>query len=407
MAAHAARAIGSQPRREIRAAGNSAALRTLADLVERGASPSAVADAFAAAAGDLVAFGVEPAMTAAIRQGLTRGDWEEAAASFGDAFDGKAAFYLGPMRCREGRKLGTGLLLLRRDEAGRAVARQIERNLASLGARLFGTPCRFRGRRMEFYRVLLAAGGATDPADPPIALFAPFYLGGWSDRARQIERRRTLLFGDVVWARFAGATVPAARSRLLLDGRPPLFLDVAGTADCRRGVALWLALHELLHANGPLPLFGAPVRKLELGCECWAMEEMRVDMTAWLLLHELGDLFGPAANLAADIILADRLLRLASMPAAAAARDSSRRVQREQGDLWRGALLCHGALREAGNGGGLAICRERAYAAIHDVVRRVYAVEDAARADPERGRRLFPREMSEVRSALLAAAERA
>lgn len=243
-----------------------------------------------------------------VRAAYRTGEWDDAVAHFGAARGGPDLVYLGPMRANEHGATAPGLLVGTRDPAGAAVFEQIAAAAEELGERLFGTVCEFHGRVVEFYDIDLVAGPLRTARPAPIALFAPFYLGGWTDTDRQLAHRRTIMFGNVVASRFAAATRPAAAlGTVLVDGRPPAVLD-AGEAALRQAIAGWLCLHELMHGSGPAPFFAPWTGKAQLGDAYGVIEEVRVDMTAFLAAGMLDAGYG---RLVQEMILLERLLRSA------------------------------------------------------------------------------------------------
>ncbi|HEY5948567.1 MAG TPA: hypothetical protein VIV40_23910 [Kofleriaceae bacterium] len=356
--------------------------RQLRRQLATGAKPFALRTALDAIAHDLVALGVEPRLVEAVGRGLEVGAWDDAVHAFSSAVDAPAGFYLGPMRAAEGEPLATGLLLLRRTRGAADLVTRIESLASPLGARLFGFPLRDHGRHVELYDALCADGPFAAGRGKYIALFTPFYLGGWRDGARQTNARRTILFHDVVRRRFDVRTRCFA-SRLVLDGGVPAY-GTAPDEALDAAITLWLTLHELVHGSGPLPLFGAPVGKIPLGAAYGGVEEFRVDATVWLLLDTCADLVGASATLARDIVLGERLTRAArgSLDAGPSLRND---FDAEHGALWL-ALLHRGGAARLDAAGRLSVDCAAAAAILREVLAELYAVEDeVATGDPEIG----------------------
>ncbi|WP_438026974.1 hypothetical protein [Sorangium sp. So ce233] len=383
--------------------GLSAGWQRLLSAVDAGDDGS-LPDAFSSVTGDLERLGVPAELARGVRAGLARGAWDDAVDAFGRCRDRDVGFYLGPMRAIEGAPLSTGLLLLERHPAASEVAALVERAAVEIGDRVFGFPCDFHGRHVEYYDVVLAAGPFAAARARYIALFTPFYLGGFSDLPRQQLLRRSVLFHNFARARFAHMTRPAAERHLRLGGALPRFLGAA-EPEIDRAIALWLSLHELIHGSGPLPLFQTAVDKLGLGMTYAGIEEARVDMTVWLLLERCSDLWGELGGITQDIILAERVLRsarrgLRGHPDGGAVRSDS---DSEAGAIWLSLLL-----RRAGatptEAGLLDVDPSRVRSAIRAFLDDVYEREGDAASAPSRGEEILTTFADRVRAELFGGA---
>ncbi|PZQ45585.1 MAG: hypothetical protein DI551_06900 [Micavibrio aeruginosavorus] len=255
----------------------------------------------------LLSFGVRDTVINAIEKGCRHQDWKEAIIAFSNSYHDDVCFYAGPMTPNERLDYKNGLILLKKSDLSQPINDKIHKNMSSIGLRLFGSPCDFGGRRVELYNVISSAGSMVQKT-PPIALFTPFYLKGWKELGDQNLQRRTILFHSAVKDRFLTKTYPKAKQRFKMDDK--IFdLDEIDNDQLNEAIALWLLLHEMMHASGPLPLFGAKVQKLPLGKLYGAIEEARVDMSVWTILHHCEDILGKSAQTAKYIILMERLFR--------------------------------------------------------------------------------------------------
>lgn len=309
-----------------------------------------VAAALAPLRADLARLGVPDDAVERIHTALESGVWEPAVEGFCRQRGLPFNFYVGPMRAMEDEPLALGMLLLRRSDAANAIVKRVEAMAATLGRRTFGFPCSVASRNIELYDVVLGAGPFMAAEGRYAALFAPAYLGVSWPPAQHGLHRRSVLLGNLFRARFDALTRPTASKCLAIDGAPPAFVG-ASDEDIDEAIALWLTMHEMLHASGPLPLFGAAVRKIPLGLAYAGVEEMRADMTTWLMLHVASSGLPECSTIARDIILAERLVRsprcalLPTSPPFELRRD----VDGEHGALWLAALLGCGALTVRGD----------------------------------------------------------
>jgi hypothetical protein len=273
----------------------------------------------------------------------------------------------------------------------------VEGIAGALGRRVFGFPCNFLGRGVEFYDRVHAEGPFARAGVRYGAVFAPAYLGERFAPRRHALLRRSILLHDVFLARFVASTLPVASARLTIDGEPASFVD-AGAEEVDEALALWLCLHEMVHASGPLPLFGARVRKLPLGRAYAAAEEMRADMTAWLMLHTQAQLMPRSATIARDIIMAERLLRSARCGLVGREdRDLTEEVDVEHGALWLGALGEGGGLTQDSSL-GLCVDSRRAATVLRELLDELYGVEAMAATDEERGQAILAQHASSLRA---------
>lgn len=321
-----------------------AAWSELVNLVEGGARGETLVSGLLPLRDELHRLDVPDPLVESIVTGLRTGQWNEAVLQLGLARGARTLFYLGPLRTRENEETSLGLLLGALAPEGPALVNEVEDLATPLGHALFGFPCHFWGRQVELYDLALAAGGFARRGAGAIALFVPFYLGGWVDDPRLLEARRTIFMVNLVSERFRQLALPLG-SEISLDGQP--LVDEAESAGLRSAFGTWLALHELLHGSGPLPFFKAPSPKLALGLEFGALEEFRVDASFWLCLAIAEDVLGARADLARRVLLADRLLRSARLGVARyGPRAGIRRsVDGEHGALWWSLLRSAGRLR--------------------------------------------------------------
>ncbi|MBC8953997.1 hypothetical protein [Xenorhabdus sp. PB62.4] len=248
------------------------------------------------------------ALNLGILKGLGSNSWDDAVAEFGQRRDAKNFIFVGPMRAMERKPASPGLLAACSTPNVKYLVDLIENNLDALGSRLFGTSLDLHGRHIEFYDIGLIEGPFRHGLGQYIALFSPFYFSGWSDTARQINYRRSILFHNIIKIRFKNLTSPLLKKHFMVNGASSILENIS-EEQLDQSLALWLTLHELLHGAGPIPLFGASVKKIPLGLEYAGIEEFRVDMSVWLLLELCKDLFGELVPITQELILAERLLR--------------------------------------------------------------------------------------------------
>ncbi|MFG3343515.1 hypothetical protein ACGF1Z_00440 [Streptomyces sp. NPDC048018] len=333
----------------------------------------------------LTAVGVAPGLLDALVAGLRTGAWDDAVAAFGETVDEETLFFVGPMRPGEGAPARLGMVYAVRDDTAGAPVPGIEGSAGGLGRLMFGFPCSFGGRHVEYYRLQVVAGGPVTGRNCPIALFAPFHLGGWSDTRRQSARRRTVLWSNVVVDRHRAVTRCAAAEFLTVDGEAPALLD-ATAEELREAVGLWLTHHELFHGSGPLPLFDPGSRKDEAGPDYHSVEEFRVDASTLLALSFAAPLSRPH-RLASELVLTERLLRSARAGLARLAAGRPPTVDGAHGLLWLGVVHAAGALRPgtAGRAGaepGADLDRAAATEAVAAALQDVYQAESELVDDP-------------------------
>lgn len=318
----------------------------------------------------------------AITTGLTTSNWSDAAEAFGRMVDAPWNFYLGPMRSSEGAARRTGVVLMSTDPAAAEMSALIEACSEELVSRTFGDDLPVGTRHVECYALKLAAGPFE--SGRAISLFTPFYLIDRPDEGWHEGRRRTIIFVNLLAHRFAALTTPVAARHMVIDDRAPRFATVS-PAEIGSALAMWAALHELMHGAGPLPLFGAPVSKIALGLSYAGFEEMRVDMTVWRLLWECADLFGPLAALTREVLLCERLARSARLGLRWCAPEWRIRSgsDAEQGLLWLSLLLDAGAVEV--DDAVMHVDSSAVKACVESELRGIYHVEMAAAADPSSG----------------------
>ncbi|MDX8000176.1 hypothetical protein FE394_13435 [Xenorhabdus sp. Reich] len=248
------------------------------------------------------------ALNLGILKGLGDDSWDDAVAEFGQRPDVKQFMFVGPMRAMERKPASLGLLAACRTPNVKYLVDIIENNLGLLGSRLFGTSLDFHGRHIEFYDIGLIEGPFRHCLGQYISLFSPFYFSGWNDISRQKNYRRSILFHNIIKIRFKNLTSPLLKMHFTISGAPSILENIS-EEQLDQSFALWLTLHELIHGAGPIPLFGASVKKIPLGLEYAGIEEFRVDMSVWILLELCKDLFGELVPITQELILAERLLR--------------------------------------------------------------------------------------------------
>ncbi|MBV7674093.1 hypothetical protein STHAL_32110 [Streptomyces halstedii] len=328
----------------------------------------------------LSAAGVAPTLLDALVTGLRTGQWDDAVAAFGAAADENILFFVGPMRPGEGAPARLGMVYAVRDDRAAAPVPGIERSAADLGRLMFGFPCSFRGRHVEYYRLQAVAGGPVTGRNCPIALFTPFHLGGWADSERQLARRRTVLWSNVVVDRHRAIAQRAATDFLTLDGSVPAVLSTS-PAELAEAVGLWLTHHELFHGSGPLPLFEPGSRKEEAGPAYYSVEEFRVDASTLLALAFAAPHSRPH-RIAAELVLTERLLRSARAGLARLATGRRPKADGAHGLLWLGVVQASGALRPRAGGDGADLDWTAATEAVTAVLHEVYRAESELVDDP-------------------------
>lgn len=321
--------------------------------------------------------GVSEELHDGIAMGLSGMAWDDAVDAFARSRGRQVNFYLGPMRAVENGPARMGLLVLERRPSTAAAVAMLEQASERIGKRMFGTPCSFMGRKVEFYDLTAAVGPFAEAGASSISLFTPFYFDGWKDASRQLRNRRSLLLHNVVRSRFDSLTKPFLTG-LRVDGRYSSLLGASGE-EIDDAFTLWLTLHELMHASGPMPLFAGPGHKLGLGMEYGPVEEMRTDMSAFVALRVLEEELGTRAELPQELILAERLLRSVRVGNALEPEVNGigKSLDGEHGCLWGATLYAAGALRPSGS--EMRVDRESAHAAIRAALVRIYSGEAAAR----------------------------
>lgn len=313
-----------------------------------------------------------------VREAVRTGNWEDVVATFGEARGADDLFYLGPMQANETGAVAPGLLIGTRDPVGSEVFNDIAAATEHLGTSLFGSACQYHDRVVEFYDIDLTAGPLRAARFAPIALFSPFYLGGWKDTERQWPLRRTIMFSNVVASRFFNVTRPSITAAALrIDGRPPTILEADETL-LRQAIAAWLCLHELMHGSGPAPFFSSWTGKARLGDTYGVVEEARVDMTAFIAAGMIGHTYGRVAQ---ELILLERLLRSGRRGLRLLARGEVPALDDAHGLSWLGSLTDR-AIRISRD--SLTVDLSATEEQISAVLAAVYEVEQqaAAASDP-------------------------
>ncbi len=345
-------------------------IAALVTAVDNAEYTGVLVDRLRVASAELRALGVSVTMLDAVDGALRSGDWTLAAAAFAECRDDIVLFYLGPMRAREGLQPSMGMVLALRDSTAREAFRVILDATDNLGRSLFGFPCRYSGRSVEFYDLIAVAGGPLATEEAPIALFTPFFLGNVQADARAL--RRTVIWSSVVVERHHAIAERVASGRLRIDGNAPKFMGM--TEDMLRiCTGLWLSLHELFHSSGPLPLFEPESRKAGLA-RYGVVEEARVDMSAFLSLTRLGGPDSPF-RAAAELILTERLMRSARHGLAAMNAGREPSLDSQHGLIWAGVLSEGGALRDSSDETTMSIDFARATDAVTAILGEIYAAE--------------------------------
>lgn len=306
--------------------GASVSIEQIANLVRKGSSDAQLANVLTKLRAE-----IPTELYDGIHKGLTGDGWDDAVAAFGDDLGNDHLFYLGPMMAREDKPASTGLIAGKRNQAATNFVDIIAGLSDELGARLFGFPCHFHGRVVEFYDLTSVAGSLDVAPEAPIALFTPFYLAGWNDFARQVERRRTVLFTNVVVHRFRRVAALALKVGFEVDHAPAQILSADDEELCA-AASVWLSLHELMHGSGPAPFFESWTGKSAVS-EYDCIEEARVDMSAFLAAGLIEDIL-PAARLARELIVAERLFRSARRGLARLADHGPLTLDDEHGLCW-------------------------------------------------------------------------
>jgi hypothetical protein len=325
----------------------------------------------------LEANGVTSDVLKANAEALARGGsaWTHFVAAYGSDKFAPVSFFVAPTRVPETEKRSTlGYALLQRDTEAETQVASVENGLrGSLGETLFGSPLTTQDRRIEFFRVLGARWNRFNVTHTPIAFFTPFNFAEYEASPAMASLRRTQMLSNVTLDRHLSFVRPIAARQLLIDGLPPGSLRLSDS-EINGGIAVWLYLHEIMHLNGPFPLFGTALRKLDLGLVYAPLEEFRVDASVCLGLLTAGELNAPTASVV-EIILMERLLRSAEQRNASSGSVS--KVEHLHGRMWRNVLAHHGALTVDSHG-VFNISTERLRYALGEVLQEIYHVEASA-----------------------------
>lgn len=347
-------------------------------------------------------------LPAMVSTALGTDEWDDCVAHFGDQSNRDHAVFVGPMRAREDGADEPGMFVARRTPFGTEVSAAVAGRLVDLGESIFGYPCELHGRVVEFHDLQVASGPLTRAEDAPIAMFTPYYLGGWRDRDRQSGRRRSLMFSNVVRARFHAVAAVVSERGVTVGDAPPRLLT-ASREQFDRAVGGWLTLHEVMHGSGPAPFFADWTGK-HACAEYGAVEEARVDMTAYLA----ADLIGPSVEpaLLRELIVLERLLRSGRRAMSRVGqRPAAADVDADHGMVWIRALCEADAVRV--HGAGVDIDPDSTLAAVTSVAAGIYESEQqAAESDEARehlahaGARFHARYLADDPRKLFPAAER-
>ncbi len=300
-------------------------------------------------------------------------DWTEFVSVYGRALDDDVLLFVAPLRVPEASTPALGHALLVRDRPATASVAAMRPHLErAIGEALFGQALDASGRHVEFFHVRNASWRDNKDIDQPIAFFTPFNFGQYRVTSEMAAIRRTQMLTNVTLARHADFVQNAARRLgVQINGASPqtLALDCEGL---NSAIAAWLFLHEIIHLNGPAPLFGGRVRKLELGLSYASIEEFRVDASLCVGLLAAQQQLGPLARQIVEIVVMERLLRSGADDHAYPLTV----VEKRHGRLWRALMARHDAIRFAPE--GVHIDLARVEQALVNVLTDIYQTEQAA-----------------------------
>lgn len=302
-------------------------------------------------------------------------NWDQLTCDFSNSKGAQYNFFAGLLKAKDQEPADYGFFLLKKNQIGTNIFNFVKKTITIAGKQLFGKSLKFNGREVEFYDLVYASDQYKKLACNKIALFIPFYLGGLStDLSRNSSIRRTILFHNIVKLRYEHLTKPML-SNILMDGAPSQLLS-ASVDDINHAISLWLCLHELMHANGPIPLFGNSIHKKNLGLSYGYLEEARVDMTSYLTLDLLADKIGPLARLTQELILSERLGRSARQIVHHGY--NTKNLDCEHGLLWLGLLLKENYLKLELKSNQMYILKKGVEEKIRNLLTLIYQQEETA-----------------------------
>ena len=324
-----------------------------------------------------ILIGQEP-LNRGILKGFSINDWDDAVSEFGLMVGQDSFCFLGPMRAMEKEAVSIGFIAAKRKNLIDSTVLAVQANLELLGELLFGLPMSFHGRKVEFYDAGFFEGAIKNSNGKYFALFTPFYFTGWHDVERQKRSKRTIMFHNLLKKRFQTLTLPLVKDCLNFNEKNSALLS-ASEDELDQAIALWITLHELLHGNGPIPLFGGIVDKIDFGLNYAAIEELRVEMSSWVLLTMAKDVFCNIGCLAQELIIAERILRsargqfLKNRLSGGILKSSDA----ENGAFWFSCLEKSGALELDLDSNKVNIDKNKVWATLNSVLGEIYDMENS------------------------------
>lgn len=369
----------------------------LEQLIEKGSEPSKLVAELSRVKDILISeFSINADYLSEISNALISQDWDKVTQKFCSNDNSKYNLYLGPMRAMEKSPLEMGFLLLENTPYGKSIFELVQSHAASLGEGIFGFPCDFMGRKVEFHNIVAGAGPFIDNAGRRIALFTPFYLPYDKKNPSQYTKR-TIIFHNFLANRFRYLSLPLANSHLLIDDNKPAFLN-ASDNEINQAVTLWICLHELFHSSGPLPLFNSTPSKLALGLRYADIEEARVDLTALVALNRFKHYWGQIAEIAEHIILAEKIFRSGRINGTYS--EALDRIDGGNAALFLGLLDKNGAV-SLDEGDTIKLDSESLYSSILPFLKELYLEEaDAAELGEEKGVQALNEMAKRIRTSL-------
>lgn len=315
----------------------------------------------------------------AIEYGLSSRNWNSAVREFGLTKEAQFNFYLGPMRGRETDSLKMGMFLSQRNDKATKIFSLVQSKVDEIGEKVYGYPCSFQERQIEFYDLIIETKPFTKQKNAPFALFTPFYLTDDFSEFSSIKTRRTVIFQNSVFNQFYFNTMPLISRHVQAGGNCFSIFD-SPPEKIYEALTLRICLHELFHSSGPIPLFNSPIRKLSVNDSYATFEELRADLTAFISLSELKNVFGELASLTQFIILFDKLFN--NLPIDRTLDDASllRDISTEQSVLFFSMLLQTDAISLVSNK-KLILDLDKATSSVYDFLAELYSVESNALED--------------------------
>jgi hypothetical protein len=303
--------------------------------------------------------------------------WNTALDTLNDSVDKTYNFYIGPIKSIDNDKDEFGFILLKRKILAKKIYNKVK-NLSKYIGEIFNFPCGFNNRYVEFYDVVFASNQFRTSAANRIALFSPFYFGK-VDLDQVKDKRRSIIFHNIIKARFKNITKPLLEN-VLLDGKTAAILK-ASDKQIDKAIILWICLHELMHSSGPIPFFGSEIKKMRLGVDYAHLEEARVDMSSYVALSSLDKEFGDLATITKELILFERLFRSARQ------KNFANYNGANNFDLYHGLLWSH-ILENAGafdnsNESQINVDSNKVLTSVKNFLIMIYKTENAATISKE------------------------